>query len=70
MTNYENYNLVYIANILKIKSSLNRIFKLKSIGELYTGISEDVNSKSEFDSIFELPDLVLSGKIIINSLNN
>lgn len=45
------------------------IFKQRNIGELYTGLPEELNSKSNFESVFELPEFVFSGKIIINSMN-
>jgi hypothetical protein len=69
LNNFNNYNLIYITDILKLKKSIQIIFKQRNIGELYTGLPEELNSKSNFESVFELPEFVLSGKIIINSMN-
>lgn len=69
MNNYKNFNLIYITDILKFKKAVGNIFKHKNIGEIYTGLPEELSSKSIFDSAFEIPEFLFSGKIIINSMN-
>jgi hypothetical protein len=69
LNNYNNYDLLFITNILKFKKSIQIIFKQRNIGELYTGLPDDLNSKSNFESAFDLPEFVFSGKIIMNSMN-